>query len=139
MYRVTDGGREPLYGTALMTSGPATFKHKPSTGDDSAPVLVDSGSSGHYIDDLIISSFKHRLLNCVLLTTPRKILTAGGALLDGTAKGILQGLVTDNHGKQHLARIDTLIVPGIGRNLFSVKSTTKKGVVRHRRPTLCRR
>ena len=39
------------------------------------------------------------------------------------------GLVTDNHGEQHLARIAILIVPGIERNLFSVKSATKKGVV----------
>ena len=50
-------------------------------------------------------------------------------MLDGTVEGILQGLVTDNHGEQHLARVAILIVPGTGRNLFSVKSTTKKGVV----------
>ena len=50
-------------------------------------------------------------------------------MLDGTAEGVLQGLVTDNHGEQHLARVAILIVPAIGRNLFSVKSTTKKGVV----------
>ena len=50
-------------------------------------------------------------------------------MLDGTAQGILQGLVTNNHGEQHLARIAILIVPGIGRNIFSVKSATKKGIV----------
>ena len=111
-----------------MASGPAAFKHKPSAGDESFTALVDSGASGHYFDDLIVPCLKHRLLNYVLLTTPRKILTAGGALLGGTAEGILQGLVSDNHGEQHLARIDILIVPGIGRNLFSVKSATKKGV-----------
>ena len=124
-----DCEREPLYGTVLMASRPAAFKHKPSAGDDSVAVLVDSGACGHYFDGLTIPSLKHRLLNYVLLTTPRKILTAGGALLDGTAEGILQGLVTDNHGEQHLARIAIFIVPGIGRNLFSVKSAAKKGVV----------
>ena len=116
MYGGTDGEGEPLY-----------------AGDDSVTILKDSGASGHCFDDLIIPSLKHRLLNYVLLTTPRKILTAGGALLDGMAEGLLQGLVTDNHGEQHLARIAIriaiLIVPGIGRNLFSVKSATKKGVV----------
>ena len=91
--------------------------------------VLDSGASSHYLDDLIIPSLKYRLLKYVLLTTPRKILTAGGALLDGTAEGILQGLVTDDHAEQHLARIDILIVPGIGRNLLSFKSATKKGVV----------
>ena len=50
-------------------------------------------------------------------------------MLDGTAEGILQGFITDNHGEQHLARIVILIVPGIGRNLFLVKSVKKKGVV----------
>ena len=129
MYRGTDGEGEPLYGTALMVSGPAACKHKPSAGDDRFTVLVDSGASSHYFDDLIISSTKQRLLNYVLLTTPRKILTAGGDLLDGAAEGILQGPVTENHGEQHLARIAILVVPGIKRNLFSGKSATKKGVV----------
>ena len=52
-------------------------------------------------------------------------------MLDDTAERILQGLVTNNHGEQHLARIAILIVPGIGRDLFSVKSTMKKGVDFH--------
>ena len=112
-----------------MASGPAAFNHKPSAGDDNATVLVDSGSSGHYFDEIIIPSFKVCLLNIVLLSTPRKIFTAGGALLDGTAETILQGLITDNHGKLYLARVAILIVPGIGRNIFSVESATKKGVV----------
>ena len=95
MYGGAEGKVKPLCGTALMVTGPVASKHKPSAGVDSVTGLVDSGASGHYFDDLIILSLKHRLLNYVLLTTPRKILTAGGALLDGTAKGILQGLVTD--------------------------------------------
>ena len=89
MYGRTDGEGQLLYDTALMASGPAAFKHKPSSGDDTVTVLVDSRASGHYFDDLIIPSLKHRLLNYVLLTMPCKILTAGGALLDGTAEGIL--------------------------------------------------
>ena len=90
---------------------------------------MDSGASDHYFDDLIIPGLKNGLLNNVLLTVPHKILIAGGALLDGMAEGILQGLVNDNHGEQHLARIAIFIVPGTGRNLFSVKSAKKKGVV----------
>ena len=129
MYEGTDGEGEPLDDTALMVSERAAFKHKPSARDDSVAVLRDSGASGHYFDGLIISSLKHRLLNYVLLTAPRKILTAGGAVLNGTTEGILEGLVTDNHGEQHLARIAILIMPSIGRNLFFAKSATKKGVV----------
>ena len=129
MYGGTYGEGEPLNGTALIASGPAAFKHKPSAGNDSVTILVDSGASGHYFDDLIIPSLKHRLLTYFLLTIPRKILTAGGALLEGTAEGILKGLVTDNHREQHLARIAFLIVSGIGCNLFYVKMATKKSVV----------
>ena len=128
MYGGTDGEGEPLYGTDLMASEPSTFKHKPSAGDDSVTVLVDSGASCHYFDELNIPSLKHRLLIYVLLTTPCRILTAGGALLDSTVEGIFQGLVTHNHGDQRLARI-AILIPGIGFNLFSVKSATKKDVV----------
>ena len=128
-YGVTDGEGDPLYGTALTASGPAGFKHKPSADDNSVTVLVKSGGCGDYFDGLIISSIKHHLLNYAFLTTPRNVLTHRGALLDRTAEGILQGIVTANHGEQHLARITTFIVPGIGRNLFSDKSATKKGVI----------
>ena len=152
MYGGTDGEGGPLYGTPLMASGPAAFKHKTSAGDSIVTVLVDSRASGHYFDDLIIPSLQHRLLNDVLLTTPRKIIIAEGALMEGTAEGILQGLVTDKHGEQHLTRITIVIVPGTGHDLFSVKMATKKGIIsifrlgqpqvgvtRHHRLTSCRR
>ena len=90
--------------------------------------MVDSGASGHYFDDAIIRDLKHRLQDYVHLTTPRKILTAGGAMLDGTAEGVLQGLFTDDNGNQILVRIDIVVVPGIGRNLFSVMTASKKGI-----------
>ena len=129
MYGGIDGEGESLYGTVMMASGPAAFTHKPTAVDDSVSGLVDSGVSDHYFDDLIIPGLKHRLLNYGFLTTPRKILSAGQASVDGTAEGILQDFATDNHGEQHLARIATLILPGIGRTLFSVKLATNKGVV----------
>ena len=40
---------------------------------------------------------------------------------------MLQGLVTDDNGNQILVRVDTVVVPGIGRNLFSVTTAAKKG------------
>ena len=63
------------------------------------------------------------------LTTPRKIFTAGGAILDGTVEGVLLGLVTDDNGNQILVRVDIVLVPGIGRDLFSVTTVTKKDIV----------
>ena len=88
-----------------------------------ATLMVDSGASGHYFDDAIIHDLKH---NYVHLTTPRKILTAGGAMLDG--EGVLQSLVTDDNGNQILVRVDNVVAPRIGRNLFSVMTAGKKNI-----------
>ena len=49
--------------------------------------------------------------------------------LDGTAEGVLQGLITDEYGEQHLAWIAILIVPVIGCNIFSAKTSARKGNV----------
>ena len=92
-------------------------------------VLVDSGATGHYFDETIIPDLKHRFQDYTSLSTPRTILTAGGALLDGTAEGVLQVFITDDYGEWHLARMAILTVPGIGRNLFSQKTAARKGIV----------
>ena len=59
---------------------------------------------------------------------PRKILTAGGSLLDGTSEGLLPGLVADEYGNPYLVRVGILIVFGIGSNLCSVKAAASKGI-----------
>ena len=63
------------------------------------------------------------------LATPHKVLTAGGALLDSTAEGVLQGFVTDDYGDQILIRFDIVVVLGIGCNLFSVMTAAKKDIL----------
>ena len=49
-------------------------------------------------------------------------------MLDVTAEGMPQGLVTDDNGNQILVRVHIVVVPGIGRNLFSVMTAAKKGI-----------
>ena len=44
----------------------------------------------------IVRDLKHHLQDYVHLASPRKILTAGGSILNGSAKGVLQGLVIDD-------------------------------------------
>ena len=129
MYGVTDGEGEPLYGMAPRESEPAEIERKPRESDNLVAVQVDSGASGHYFDDLIIPELKHRSQDYTSLRTPLTILAAGRALLDGTAAGVLQDLITYDYGEQHLARIAILIVPGIRRNNFSVKTAARKGIV----------
>ena len=129
MYGGTDAEGEPLYGLAPTESKPAEIERKQHERGNVATVLVDSGASGQYFDDLVIPKLKHCLRDYTSLSTPRTILTAGGALLDGSAEGVLQGLIADDYREQHLARIAILIVSGIGRNLFLVKTAARKGVV----------
>ena len=42
---------------------------------------------------------------------------------------MLQGLVTDDYGSRLLVSVDIVVVPGIGRNLFSMMTAAKKGIV----------
>ena len=113
---------------ALGASPSVTVTSEDSVNSNLATLMVDSGASGHYFDDAIIRDLKHRLQDYVHLTKPRKILTAGGAMLDGTVEGVLQGLITDDNGNQILVRVDIVVVPGIERNLFSVMTAAKKGI-----------
>ena len=79
MYGGTDGEGEPLYGLAPTEPDSVEIERKPHESGNVVTVLVDSGASGYYFDDLIIAELKHRLQDHTSLRTPRTILTAGGA------------------------------------------------------------
>ena len=111
---------------ALGVSPSVTVTYEDSVNSNLATLIVDSGASGQYFDDTIIRDLKHRLHDYVHLITPRMVLTAGGAMLDGTAEGVLQGPVTDDNGNQILVRVDIVVVPGIGRKLFPVMTAAKR-------------
>ena len=112
---------------ALMASSSVAVTSEDSVNSNLATLMVDSGAPGHNFDDAIIRNLKHRLQDYIHLATPRKILTVEGAVLDGTTEGVLQGLVTDNNGNQILVRVDIVVVPGMGCNLFLVSTVAKKG------------
>ena len=69
----------------MSSPAPVTYNN---TSDCSSlfHVLVDSGALDHYFDDFLLPELNRRLLDYTCLTTPRKILAAGGTLLDGTGK-----------------------------------------------------
>ena len=125
----TDGKEGTLYGTVLMSSPAHVAYNNASDCSNLVHVLVDSGASDHYFDDFLIPELNRCLLDYTRLTTPRKILIAGGALLDGTVERILQGAITDNYGNGNLVRIQILVVPTIWRILFSVKTATRNDIV----------
>ena len=73
---------------AFMASSSAAVTFGDSVKSNVATLMVDSGASIHYFDDAIIHDLKNRLQDYMHLATPRKIPTAGEAMLDGTAKGM---------------------------------------------------
>ena len=91
--------------------------------------VVDSGASGHYFDDALIPRLRYRLENYQELAIRQYITTAGGHQLEGAGQGLLWGHIIDAQGVQRLIQISVLIVPGLGRNLFSVKQASRNGVV----------
>ena len=74
---------------ALMALSSVAITSQDSVNSTVVTLMVDNGAWGHYLDDAIIRDLKNCLEDYVHLTTPRKILTAGGALLDGMAEGVL--------------------------------------------------
>ena len=122
------GGITSTEDGSALTVGPAA-RSRTGCSNDSVNVLVDRGASGHYFDDAIIPGFRDRLEEYEVLDVPRKISTAGGGGLNGIAQGVLRGHVNDDKGVRRLIQLSWLIVPGLGRNLFSVKQAVRNGVV----------
>ena len=102
----------------LMASSSAAITSKNSVNSNLITIMVDSRESGHYFDNAIIRDLKHRLQDYVHLATFRKIITAGGALLDGTAEGVVQGLVAEDYGNQVLVWVDIVGCLGLGATCF---------------------
>ena len=86
-----------------MASSLADTTAEDSVNSNFATLTVVSGASGHSFDDTITRDLQHRLQDYLHLATPRKILTTGEAMLNGTTEGVLQGLVITNYGNQLLA------------------------------------
>ena len=82
-------------------------------------MAVDSGATYHYLDNELLPKIEHDMLDYVRLSPPMRILTAGGHLLSGTGKGVLLSIVTDQQGMQHSVRLPAIILPGLGKHLFS--------------------
>ena len=114
---------------ALMVLSSVVIPFQRSVNINLVTIIVDSGASSHYVDDAMIRDIKHRLQDYVHLAMHRKILIGGGALLDGTAEGVLQGLVADGHGNEILVQVDIVVVPGIGCNLFQCVRQQPKRVL----------
>ena len=61
---------------------------------DGVQLLVDSGSSKHFIDPKLICGVESRMLEYTRIKSPMEIRAAGDNVLHGTAQGILLGRST---------------------------------------------
>ena len=117
------------FGTSFMvTSTPLQCTNNPLNGS-SITVMVDSGSSEHFLDSFLIPGLQNRMMDYKALDEPHKIFTAGDHVLEGIGTGTVHGTVKDGHGLKTAINFSAFVVPGLGRNLFSVHTAVTKGVV----------
>eukprot|EP00752_Nemacystus_decipiens_P006651 g5979.t1 len=111
--------------TAVDTAEQALF----TAGDsNNFSMMVDSGASDHYVDDKLVPGIKNKMINLRQINPAREITTAGNHTLHGTATGDIVCEVTDSNGNERLAHIPIVIVPGIGKHLFSSGSAKARGI-----------
>ncbi|CAB1114412.1 unnamed protein product [Ectocarpus sp. CCAP 1310/34] len=88
-------------------------------------LLIGTGASETMFDNRLIPD--GNLHDYTQRNSPKIVDVAGESQLTGTATGILHCTVKDNRGQQLRVRIQGLVVPGLGRNIFSPTSLLKKG------------
>ncbi|CAB1110220.1 unnamed protein product [Ectocarpus sp. CCAP 1310/34] len=86
--------------------------------------LVDSGASETMFDDRLIPNGRLEEER----PTPKIIDVAGESQLRGTTTGILHCTIKDDKEQQLPVKLQGLIVPGPGRNIFAPTALLKKGL-----------
>ncbi|CAB1106137.1 unnamed protein product [Ectocarpus sp. CCAP 1310/34] len=94
-----------------------------STGEG---LLVDTGASETMFDNRLIPD--ETLHDYTQRNSTKIVDVAGESQLTAPAKGILHCTVEDNRGQPLRGWIQGLVVPGLGRNIFSPISLLKKGL-----------
>ena len=85
-------------------------------------MIVDKCASDHMIDDELIPRSWNSMRDYKKLTEPTTIVTAGIKKVFATATCNILGYIIDEAGERVPIRIAAKFVPGLGRNLFSVKA-----------------
>lgn len=83
---------------------------------------IDSGASDDLVSDKPILRLRDRVRDYSKLTERKTIVTAGNMQVFATATGTKWGYILDQAKRRVPSRISVVIVPGLGRNLFSVKA-----------------
>ena len=99
-----------------------------SQGTDDFQLLVDSGSSKHFIDLEVIPKVESRMQEYTRKEPPMNVTTVRNNVLRGTAQGILLVVVRGTDDGLRTVRLPIVLVPRLKRNLFSSSASAKKGV-----------
>ena len=91
-------------------------------------MMVDSGSSGHSFL-FVIPGLQGLMHDYFSLTVSYKIATTGQYVLEGIATSPVRGHVTDVNGAKRRFTFPVVVVPGLGRNMFSVAMSPAAGIV----------
>ncbi|CAN0458149.1 unnamed protein product, partial [Ascophyllum nodosum] len=96
---------------------------------DGFQMLVDSGSSKHFVDPELVHRVGSRMQNYTNISPPMEIKAAGHNTLLGIAQGtLLVVVVRDTQGICRTVKLPIVLVPGLGRNLFSTAMAAQTGV-----------
>ena len=95
---------------------------------DGFQMLVDFGSSKHFVDQKLIHRIESRMQDYTQINPPMEIKAAGHNTLFGTTQGTLLVVVRDTQDVCRTVQLPIILVPGLGRNLFSTAVAAQKGV-----------
>ena len=92
-------------------------------------MLVDSWSSKHFVDPKLVHRVETRMQDYTKISPPMEIKAAGHNTLLGIAQGtLLLVVVRDTQDICRTVTLPIVLVPGLGRNLFSTAMAAQKGV-----------
>ncbi|CAM9708118.1 unnamed protein product [Ascophyllum nodosum] len=117
------------FGTSFMVMSTSLQCTDNPLNGSSIAVMVNSGYSEHFLDPFLIPGLQYRMMDYKALDEPQKIFTAGDHVIEGIGTSTVHGTVEDDHGRKTAINFSAFVVPGLGRNLFSVHTTVTKGVV----------
>ena len=95
---------------------------------DDFQLLVDSGSSKHFVDPKLVHRVESRMQDYTRISPPMEIKVAGDNTLLGIAQGTLLVVVRDTQDICGTVKLPIVLVPGLGRNLFSTAMAAQNGV-----------
>ena len=95
---------------------------------DGFQLLVDLGSSKHFIEPEWIRGVESRMLEYTRMKTPTEITAAGNNVLRGTAPAILPVVVRGTNDALRIVKLPIVLVPGLKRNTLWSTAAAEKGV-----------